>query len=162
MYEKKSWVINGKKGYHNGIIKTFWGFTSTTINSDTSYGFLKKGGLYKSGTVFILGGNIWGYNITLFNYFGEEEVLLEPERKIKIDLVMPPVNDLIHIICQVVDTPLVLPEIHGNENENHNEFSRESSLNMASISRNNNNNRLARAGYQVINADRINVKNNLF
>ena len=169
---KKVDLDNGKKGYHNGMIKTFWGFTSTTINSDTSYDFLKNNGeINKSGTVFILGGDIWGYNITLFNFFGEEEVLLEPERKIKIELVMPPVNNLIHILCKVVDTPLVLPEINENNNENHNEFRRESPSNRASIPNNNNidynmnNNindninsnmsRFARAGHQIINADKI-------
>ena len=66
---KKVDLDNGKKGYHNGMIKTFWGFTSTTINSDTSYDFLKNNGeINKSGTVFILGGDIWGispYSIIL-------------------------------------------------------------------------------------------------
>ena len=57
-----------------------------------TYNFLKDEEKIKIGTIFSLGGDIWGYNITLFNRFGEEEILLEPERKYKVDNVIPPVN----------------------------------------------------------------------
>lgn len=35
----------------------------------------------KMGTIFSLIGDLWGYDITLFNICGENEILLEPERK---------------------------------------------------------------------------------
>ena len=35
----------------------------------------------KSGTIFRLEGDIWGYDITLFSKYDEKEILLEPERK---------------------------------------------------------------------------------
>ena len=62
----------------------------------------------KSGTVFILTGDIWGYNISLFNYYMENEILLEPERKIYIEHVQPEINNIINITCKVVDNPLIL------------------------------------------------------
>lgn len=66
--------------YIEGNKKTFWGFTSTSKYIRTTYKFLNEDNNFKSGTVFTLYGDIWGYNITLFNYFNEEEILLEPER----------------------------------------------------------------------------------
>ena len=57
--------------YKPGNIKTFWGFTSTSENVKMTYNILKDEEKIKSGTIFSLGGNIWGYNITLFNYYGE-------------------------------------------------------------------------------------------
>ena len=62
-----------------------------------TYNFLKEEGINKSGTIFTLAGKIWGYDISLFNYYNEKEILIEPERKFKIDEVMPPINDIIHI-----------------------------------------------------------------
>ena len=62
----------------------------------------------RSGTIFVLGGDIWGYDITLFNYFREEEILLEPERKYVIDLVLPPINEITNINCKMLKTPLPL------------------------------------------------------
>ena len=56
----------------------------------------------------MISGNVWGYDISLFNVFNEEEILLEPERKYYIENHFPEVNDLIYVICQVKDTPLVL------------------------------------------------------
>ena len=47
-----------------------------------TYNFLKEEKKIKSGTIFSLGGDIWGYDITLFNYFKEEEILLEPEKNL--------------------------------------------------------------------------------
>ena len=53
--------------YSIGIKKTFWSFTSTTPDLNTSLDFLgKKSGL-KIGTIFTLCGDVWGYDITLFN-----------------------------------------------------------------------------------------------
>ena len=68
--------------YIKGNTKTFWGFTSTSTSIISSYEFLGEKKDFKCGTIFHISGNIWGYDITLFNYFHEDEVLLEPERKI--------------------------------------------------------------------------------
>ena len=97
--------------YIEGNTKTFWGFTSTSPNPQTSYGFLNKEQNPRTGTVFTLFGKVWGYNITLFNYFIEEEILLEPERKFKVDEVLPPLNEIIHVRCEIEDSPIVLMDI---------------------------------------------------
>ena len=96
--------------YISGNKKTFWGFTSTSYNPKTTYNFLKTKEKIKSGTVFTLGGDIWGYDISLFNYFGEEEILLEPERKFIVDNVLPPLNGIISINCKLIKTKLILDE----------------------------------------------------
>ena len=94
--------------YIAGNIKTFWGFTSTSPDPKTTYSFLKKEEKIKTGTIFILGGDIWGYDIELFNYYHEKEILLEPERKFKIDNVLPPLNDVININCTILKSNLIL------------------------------------------------------
>ena len=94
--------------YIRGNKKTFWGFTSTSGNPKTIYSFLKEEEKMKTGTIFSLEGDIWGYDIELFNYFGEKEILLEPERIFLIDNVLPPVNDIIYVTCKILKTPLVL------------------------------------------------------
>ena len=65
--------------YQNGNYKTFWAFTSTSFNPKTTITFLKderaaeiyssnkKEIQLKSGTIFRLKGDIWGYDISLFN-----------------------------------------------------------------------------------------------
>ena len=101
--------------YQIGNIKTLWAFTSTSLNPNSSYEFLKEEEYdFKSGTIFTYqGDNLWGYNINLFSYFYpiEEEVLIEPERKILVDNVLPPINGIINITCTILDTPLVLKNI---------------------------------------------------
>ena len=94
--------------YIIGNNKTFWGFTSTSPEVKMTYDFLKGDENNKSGTIFTLTGNVWGYDITLFNYYNEKEILLEPERKYKIDEILPPINNIIHIRCDFQDTPLIL------------------------------------------------------
>ena len=95
--------------YIEGNKKTFWGFTSTSKYIRTTYNFLKEEEKnIKSGTIFTLYGDIWGYDITLFNFFHEEEVLLEPEKKFIVDQVFPPLNEVIHIRCNIQKSPLVL------------------------------------------------------
>jgi len=117
--------------YIEGNTKTFWGFTSTSPNARTTYDFLNKQQNNKSGTVFTLTGEIWGYDITLLNCFYEDEILMEPERKIKVDEVLPPLNEIIHVRCEVQDSPLVLKDIlksnymkisEENSSNNHNEI----------------------------------------
>ena len=96
--------------YISGQIKTFWAFTSTSINILTKFLYEDKNNNIKCGTLFTLTGDIWGYDITLFNYYKENEILLEPERKFKIEQVIPPINQLINIRCNMQDTPLVLSD----------------------------------------------------
>ena len=109
--------------YKIGNMKKLWAFTSTSLNPISSYDFLKdeeyefKSGEeyeFKSGTVFTYqGDNLWGYNINLFSYYypKEEEVLIEPERKIFVDNVLPPQNGIINVTCTIIDSPLILQNI---------------------------------------------------
>jgi len=94
--------------YISGQIKTFWAFTSTSLNILTNFLNEDNNKNIKSGTIFTLTGDVWGYDITLFNHYKENEILLEPERKFQIEQVIPPINDLINIRCIMQDSPLVL------------------------------------------------------
>ena len=60
----------------------------------------------KQGTIFSIVGDIQGYDITLFNYFKEKEILLEPERKFIIGDVLSECNEIIHVTCNKINTPL--------------------------------------------------------
>ena len=95
---------NKNTAYIKGNKKTFWPFTSTSPNPETAYAFLNKNDKIKTGTVFTLGGDIWGYNIELFNYFDESEILVEPERKYIIENVLPPLNGIINITCIILES----------------------------------------------------------
>ena len=95
--------------------KTFWAFTSCSPRLDLTLTFLndKKiitNEIIKSGTIFTLMGKDWGYDITLFNFYNETEILLEPERKYKIDEALPEINDIIRIRCEIIDSPEILIE----------------------------------------------------
>ena len=96
--------------YANGNIKTFWGFTSSSPYAEMTYDFLGKKEKLKSGTRFTLTGYVWRYDITLFNCFNEEEILIEPERKFRIDEVKPEVNEIIDVRCEILETPLIFSE----------------------------------------------------
>ena len=56
-----------------------------------------------------------GYDIKLFNYYNENEILLEPERKFKVIDALPPVNNIIHVTCSFYKTPLILDNNNNNE-----------------------------------------------
>ena len=102
--------------YIIGNQKTFWGFTSTSPNPAMTYGFLKEDDQkIKTGTIFVLNGYIWGYDITLFNAYNENEILIEPERKFKITSVLPPINGIITIHCNILKTPLILDDYNISE-----------------------------------------------
>jgi hypothetical protein len=101
---------NNKVPYVIGNKKTFWGFTSTSTEAKMTYSFLKEKASIKTGTIFSLTGDIWGYNIELFNYFNEKEILLEPERKFIVSNVLPPLNDVINITCNILKTNLILSD----------------------------------------------------
>ena len=102
--------LNEPNGYKIGIIKTFYAFTSTSTNPILSYKFLEKENEIKTGTIFSLGGDIWGYDISLFSFFNEKEILLEPERQFKIYKILPELNGVIHIDGTYIDTPIPLDE----------------------------------------------------
>ena len=104
--------------YILGNKKTFWGFTSTSPDPKMTYSFLKKEDKNKTGTIFTLGGDIWGYDIELFNYYNEKEILLEPERKFIVDNVLPPLNGVINITCTILKTPLILSNYEEELNNN--------------------------------------------
>ena len=70
----------------------------------------------KSGTIFSFSGDVWGYDLYLFNVFDENEILLEPERKFLVEESIPPVNDIIYIKCKILNTPIVLENIFLNDN----------------------------------------------
>jgi len=110
--------------YIRNMNKTFWAFTSTSPKIKTSFQFLGKKQIIEIkeneknekkdlffGTIFTLSGKIWGYDITLFNNYGEEEILLEPERRYFIENHLPELNEIINVICEIKDTPLVLEDI---------------------------------------------------
>lgn len=87
--------------------KTFWAFSSCSLERD--FTFLKKNNNgYKEGTIFKISGNVWGYEISLFNVCGENEILLEPERKLKITEKVYELNDIVFVECEMLDTPKVL------------------------------------------------------
>jgi len=91
--------------YIRGKNKTFWAFTSTSPKSKTAIKFLGSQNIkekeFKYGTIFSLGGKVWGYDITLFNVFNESEILLEPERKYYIENHFPEINDIILLYAKL-------------------------------------------------------------
>ena len=104
--------------------KTFWAFTSTTWLTSKAFDFLGDNGYHeekklKAGTFFSLYGKFIGYDITLFNTYNEEEILLEPERKFRIENVIPDYfNDIINVTCEILDSPIVLNELKNISNKN--------------------------------------------
>ena len=115
--------------------KTFWAFSSTSPLPATALGFLGDNGYHeekklKSGTFFSLYGKIWGYDITVFNKYKEEEILLEPERKFRIENVIPDHNGIINVTCEIIDSPIVLDDlkkrkVNGNSNFNNYSYPRQ-------------------------------------
>ena len=85
-----------------GNKKTFYGFISTNPNPKIAYSYLGIGGR-QSGTIFTLGGDVWGYDIELFNYFLEKEILLEPGVSFIVENVIPSLNNIININCKVIN-----------------------------------------------------------
>ena len=58
-----------------------------------------------------------GYDISLFNTYNEEEILLEPERKFRIENVIPDYsNDIINVICEILDSPIVRDDLRNVSN----------------------------------------------
>ena len=105
--------------YEKNKIKTFWGFASITSKEYKNMNYIvkekanEKKKEIKIGTVFDIFGDIWGYDISLFNEKREEQIILEPESQILITQIVPPpeYNGIIHIKCKVVDTPIILNDL---------------------------------------------------
>ena len=103
--------------YKRGQKKCFHGFTSfsTFIKKNS---FIKNKNIYiKSGTIFALYGDIYGYDISLFNQLMEEEIILEPEQKCIIVNAIPSNNrnEFINIRLKSEKYNNILPNI-TNEN----------------------------------------------
>ena len=149
--------------YLCGEKKLFWGFSSASTNPQTSFQFLGNNNQNsKYGTIFSLTGDIWGYDITLFNVFYEEEILIEPEREIMIEESIPPINDVIYVRCNIKKTSLVLENIFKQIN-----ISKNINNKMNLIS-NNNMNKKNQQQQQEINIkiqenkqSNININNNI-
>ena len=70
----------------------------------------EKGTVLKTGIVFTLKGH--NYNITLFSEFqNEDEILLEPERKTKVDDVLDDLNGVINVTCTIIESEIMLENI---------------------------------------------------
>ena len=111
-----------KVPYLRGQTKVFWAFSSASNNPKKAYNFLGTHENNKIGTIFTLTGDVWGYDIKLFNVFNEDEILLEPERKIKIKESIPQVNNIIHVRCKILETPIVLEKIFELEKNKINKY----------------------------------------
>jgi len=105
--------------YKKGNLKTFWSFTSTS-SIGYNYAFLNKEN-FITGTRFKLLENekhsMWGYDISVFNFHDENEILLEPETQFKVEESIPELNGIIDITCEIKKTPLILDFISNNEIE---------------------------------------------
>ena len=108
--KKVNYMYDPNKGEKNNCYcinntKTFWAFSSCSL--ERNFDFLEnKNNGYKEGTIFKISGNVWGYEISLFNICGENEILLEPERKLKITEKV--YEYVVFVECEMLDTPLVL------------------------------------------------------
>ena len=132
--------------YVCGENKIFWAFTSASTNPQTSFKFLGgKNHSNRFGTIFSLTGDIWGYDISLFNVYNEEEILIEPEREIIVEESIPPINEIIYVRCQIKKTPLVLENIYKQINN-------QNIINNNMLNFNNTNN-------NIINNDLVNNNN---
>ena len=114
---------NQSNSYFEGNRKTFWGFTSTTRTLQKAKNFLGNKNYKKVGTIFTLIGDIWGYDISLFNVFHETEIILEPERKFIIEKVIPPNNNdgITYVTCKIETSKLVLDNTN-NFNDSYTQY----------------------------------------
>ena len=65
----------------------------------------------KKRTFFSLYGKVWGYDISLFNTYNETEILLEPERKFRVENLISDTHDIIVVTCEIIDSPIVLIDL---------------------------------------------------
>ena len=105
--------------YKSGITKTFFGFTSVFLNLNIEYGEIKDD---RQGTLFIIEGDTWGYDISLFNYFGKEKYLLEPEKEYIFNKILSNYNDIIIASCKIVKSPIIFENIRAGVGYNINKI----------------------------------------
>ena len=99
--------FTNRKPYAAGNEKTWWTFTSTTEDLEATKAFVGE----SEGTLFTLSGKPWGYDISMLSDFPDEkEILLEPERKLKITSVTRDSN-YIFVNAEMVKKPLVLEDV---------------------------------------------------
>lgn len=104
-------VRRGSNHYqeNNIVIWPEMSFTSPDMNSAKAS--LSSKGKKASGTVFII-SNGWGYDLQKYSLNGEKMCLIEPERQFGVSSVLP-TGSLILVNLEMVDSPLLLPEVYG-------------------------------------------------
>ena len=117
-YSDSKYLYRGIRIKDNSLIKgnktTYSSFTSTSDNIQMAKFFAENGVIYTLG-------DAWGYDITLFSYFEEKEILLEPERQFLIEEVIS-LNNTNYAKLKMLDTPLVLEDIIPVEINNINDL----------------------------------------
>ena len=95
------------KPYAKGSEKVRWTFTSTTEDLEATKAFIGE----RKVALFTISGKPWGYDISRFSDFPDEkEILLGPERRLKITSVAREGN-VISVDAEMVKTPLVLEDL---------------------------------------------------
>ena len=115
---KRDIFLRGGESFDEDYLEgetVFWpALSSTSSNVAVTKAFLAKGTDSKKaeGTLFMI-ENGWGYNIQPCSMFpGEEEIVLEPERRFRVKTVIPG-EGLTVIKMEMLRTPLVLTEVFG-------------------------------------------------
>lgn len=97
--------------YTEGEVVTWPGFSSTSPDMKATKAFLSEAEVV-TGTLFVIEDG-WGYNIQPYSMFPEEEeILLEPGRRFRVQGIIE--SDVTVIKLQMLDTPLLLPELFGS------------------------------------------------
>ena len=96
--------------YQKGVNKTFYGFTSITPEINKYYNLNGKKIEFEEGTLFTIYGNYYGYNITLFTYSLEEEIIIEPEFSFLVESAVFS-NNFVNIKCKFEKYNKVLEDV---------------------------------------------------
>ena len=103
--------------YKRGSTKIFWGFTSFSKLIRKSYFIGDDERNIEEGTIFTIYGDIWGYDISLFNSVMEEEIILEPEQKFIVVNAIPPIKNKfinIRLKCENYNNIIEFNELFEN------------------------------------------------
>ena len=104
--------------FSRGNMKTFWGFSSVTSQIRKTLNIDNKKIDYNQGTIFTLYGNIWGYDISLFNDKMDEEIILEPEQNYLVRNAVPSINNkIINLRIKIENCNNILKEAYLFENK---------------------------------------------
>ena len=96
--------------YQKGVNKTFYGFTSITPEINKYYNLNGKKIEFEEGTLFTIYGNYYGYDITLFTYSLEEEIIIEPEFSFLVESAVFS-NNFVNIKCKFEKYNKVLEDV---------------------------------------------------